>query len=217
MAARQHDELQGSPREDRGNVRSLPFGGSDVEIVSGLLERKPQAQAAFFDRFAPVIRRVLVRVLGHDRDIEDLLQDVFLRALARIEQLSAPDKLSAWVVSIAVFTARGAIRYRRRRKWLRFVGPDDVPERPAPARDDEAAEALRATYRVLDELGTDERIVFALRHIDAMELTEVASACDCSLATIKRRLRRAEERFCQVAKGHDALDPWVAGARWRRP
>ena len=71
-------------------------------------------------------------------------------------------------------------------------------------------------YRVLDVLPVDERIPFALRFIDGMELTEVAAACDVSLATIKRRLARSEKRFVAVAARYPELGPWLeGGARWR--
>jgi RNA polymerase sigma-70 factor (ECF subfamily) len=48
-----------------------------------------------------------------------------------------------------------------------------------------------------------------------MQLTEVAAACRVSLATIKRRLARAEKRFVEAAKDHPALRERLAhGGRW---
>jgi RNA polymerase sigma-70 factor (ECF subfamily) len=59
-------------------------------------------------------------------------------------------------------------------------------------------------------LPADERIPFALRFIDGMELTEVARACTVSLATIKRRLSRAEQRFTAFAALEPALAEWLS-------
>jgi RNA polymerase sigma-70 factor (ECF subfamily) len=79
-------------------------------------------------------------------------------------------------------------------------------------------DALRATYAALDALPADERVAFALRFIDGMELTEVAAACETSLATIKRRLARAEDRFEAEARKHPALEAWIdGGTRWGSP
>jgi len=48
-----------------------------------------------------------------------------------------------------------------------------------------------------------------------MQLTEVAAACRVSLATVKRRLARAEKRFVEAAKDHPALRERLAhGGRW---
>ncbi len=74
---------------------------------------------------------------------------------------------------------------------------------------------MRATYRVLDTLPDDERMAFSLRFISEMQLTEVAEACRVSLATVKRRLARAEKRFVEAAKEHPSLrERLTHGGRW---
>ena len=85
----------------------------------------------------------------------------------------------------------------------------------APGIDDEVLDAYRRTYLLLDRLPADERIAFALRYIEGMELAQVAVVCDVSLATIKRRLGRAEQRFTAGARGDAVLCRWLeAGGRW---
>ena len=80
----------------------------------------------------------------------------------------------------------------------------------------EARETLPPVYQILDRVPADERIAFALRHIDGMELSEVAGACAVSLATIKRRIERADQRFLKLAKHHPLLAAWVEGStRWQ--
>src|SRR5262249_30725821 len=100
-------------------------------------------------------------------------------------------------------------------RWLLFA-PAETLE-PEGAEDDlEGREALKATYAVLDRLSVEDRTVFALRIIDGMELRQVADACDCSLATVKRRLERAEARVAMLARKQAALSSWLEkGERWR--
>jgi RNA polymerase sigma-70 factor (ECF subfamily) len=64
---------------------------------------------------------------------------------------------------------------------------------------------------VLERLPADERVAFALRFIDSMELTQVADACGVSLATIKRRLSRAQQTFQRLAAEHAVLREWLEG------
>jgi RNA polymerase sigma-70 factor (ECF subfamily) len=74
---------------------------------------------------------------------------------------------------------------------------------------------MRCTYLVLNELPADERIAFALRFIDGMELVELAEACCTSVATVRRRLRRAEERFVRKARRYPVLSARIeGGSRW---
>lgn len=124
------------------------------------------------------------------------------------------DALKGWITITAVNVARSALERRRRRSWLVFLPSDELPDVEAPASD-EGTLALRRTYTLLDRLAPDERIVFALRFIEGMELTEVAVACGTSLATVKRRLARAEGRFLAMARRDPILAARIeGGSRW---
>ncbi|MFT3925562.1 MAG: sigma-70 family RNA polymerase sigma factor [Myxococcales bacterium] len=204
------------PESRPPTLRALPFEGSDEALVHALRLGHPGAKAVLYDRHRVPVRRVLARVLGIDQELPDLLQEVFVQALARIHELERPDRLGAWLVGIAVFTARGQIRRRRRQRWLSFWSPEVIAELPAgEASDDEAKQLLRATYRVLARLPEEERIVFALRFLEGMELREVAEASGLSLATVKRRLARAGTRFESLAQRDPELASRLArGAEW---
>ena len=79
----------------------------------------------------------------------------------------------------------------------------------------EAREALRQTYAVLERMPADERIAFCLRFMEGMELTETAEACGVSLATIKRRLVKAQQKFVAAAGADPLLREWIRrGERW---
>jgi RNA polymerase sigma-70 factor (ECF subfamily) len=180
----------------------------DVRLVRGLRDREPWAAAVLVDRYIVHVRRVLTRVLGAgDPDIDDLVQEVFIRALAGAHQLSFAGALSSWLTSIAVFTGRETIRRRSRWRWLWFTA--DPPERPAPQPSAEVSDAARAVYALLDQLPVDERIVFALRAVDGMDVREVAAACKVSVPTVRRRLARAERRFHALAARCESLSAWV--------
>lgn len=193
----------------------VAFAGDDAALVAAFRRGDPGARAAFYDRYADHVFRVLYRILGFHRDLSDLHHDVFVRALGSLPKLEEPAALKGWLTMIAVHVAHTAITRRKRRSWLWFLPDEEIPEVAASSASGEVLDALRATYVVLDALPSDERIAFALRYIDGMELTEVAAACETSLATVKRRLSRAAVRFTKEASNHPALLPWLeGGSRW---
>ena len=196
------------PAPPAGVVR-LPVPEGDVALVAALRAGRPDASGVLFDRYARHVQRVLVRVLGPDSEVDDLLQDVFVAALGSVDRLEEAHALRGWLTSIAVFTARARIRRRVRWRFLRILPSEELPDVPAVTASPETSEALRAAYQVLGQLPADERIAFALRFIDGMELTEVAASCQVSLATIKRRLKRARERFASLASEHQVLAEWL--------
>lgn len=183
----------------------------DRALVEALRNKEPWARTALIEKYEPHIERVVAGALGLDPDLADIIQDVFVRVLEGIHQLKDPAALRGWIGTLAVFTARGHIRKRRRWRWIRFLAPQDVPDVPAAPHNPEATATVRAMYRALDGLPAEERLVFSLRFMAELELTEVASACGVSLATIKRRLSRAEAHFQEVAKSEPILVERLAG------
>jgi RNA polymerase sigma-70 factor (ECF subfamily) len=193
----------------RRSQAELPAPESDELLVLSLRARQPDAGTQLFDRYAHHVRRVLVRVMGPDSEILDLVHDVFVTALESVHRLVDPKALRAWLTQIAVFTARARIRRRVRGRVLRLLPFSELPEPELPPTDFEASESMQAVYRVLGALAADQRIAFALRFVAGMELTEVAASCGVSLATIKRRLARAQHNFILAAQREPALVEWL--------
>jgi RNA polymerase sigma-70 factor (ECF subfamily) len=188
------------------------------DLVEALRRGDRAAIGALYDQFQPLVERTLVRIVGAEPDLPDLVHEAFLSAMRSVASVRDPKALPAWVMRIAVRKAADWLRRNRRRRWLMPINLP--PDRPAvrAEMDTDGAEAVRETYRLLADLPVDERIAFSLRFIDGRELTEVAAACHCSLATIKRRLSRAETTFLKLARQSAVLREWVdEGQRWRRP
>lgn len=170
----------------------------DRALVDGIRAGNPVAMAEFHDRFALPVERILWGILGPDHELCDLHHDVFVRALGSMAKLRDPEALRGWMNAIAAHTARACLEKRiSRRRWSSALPPEAVGELGTgdPGGQLDAREVLRAVHAVLDRLDPGERVAFALRHLDGLELTDVAEACEVSLATIKRRLARAESEF----------------------
>ena len=194
------------------------FAGDDAALVQAFRRGDPQARAALYERHAEHVHRVLYRLVGFHDDLADLHHDVFVRALSSLPSLHNPSAFKGWLTMIAVHAARTWITRKKRLKWLWFLPTEELPEAESSAASGEVLHALIATYAVLDKLPVDERIAFALRFIDGMELTDVAAACETSLATIKRRLDRAGKSFEAEARKQPVLEAWLeGGSRWGNP
>ena len=195
----------------------LTFVGDDATLIEALSAGHPGAAAAFYDRYASHVRLTLRSILGPDDDIPDLLQEVFIRAIAGAGKVREPDRIAAWLTTIAVFVGRAHIRVRARRKWLRLFSPERTRARQLEQPPTDARRALRQVYAVLDDMPLNERMAFVLRYVHGATLVEAAEACDTSLATIKRRLSRAEGHFLETVRGLPELARWLEeGTRWTK-
>jgi RNA polymerase sigma-70 factor (ECF subfamily) len=191
-------------------VRALPHAYPDEpSLVRALVARQPAAAAAAWDRFSPLVRGLLWQSLGAFSEVDDLVQDVFLHFFRRIPDLRDPNAVSSFIVGITIRVARGELRRRRLRRWLRLSDDGALPDVPVAGADVDAREALSRLYAILDRVDDDARLAFVLRYVQGLELTEVAEALGCSLATAKRRISKANQRIGVHARGDRSLEPFI--------
>jgi RNA polymerase sigma-70 factor (ECF subfamily) len=166
-----------------------------LRLVQG--DERRSALDDVYRRYCRYVAAVILRLDGRTADVEDLVQDVFVEAAAGIAGLREPEAIKGWLATIAVRTVRR--RLRMRRVW-RFFGLDREVD-PAGLTDPGASPVdrllLRAVYRVLDDMPTENRLAFSLHMIEGETMETVAKLCGCSYATAKRRVSRAQS---QIAK-----------------
>jgi len=189
----------------------IPQEVDDATLVHKLIDQHPHAARLIWQRFAPMVHRILRRSLGPDEDVEDLAQEVFMCVFQKASTLREPQALKAFVITVTAFTVRGELRRRWSRRWLRRQRPQTGPGQLVSNQDIESREALRRFYDILDRVGTQDRTAFVLRYIEGMPLEDVATALDVSVATAKRRLARVWDRVVLLAERDTALVDYLSG------
>ena len=175
-----------------------------------LQARSAEAARVAWQRYSPLVRRILSRALGPQRDVEDSLQEVFLCLFNKAPELRNPAALRAFIVSIAIRTMRHEIRRRKLRSWLRLDGHVAAEDLRTVNPDPDAREALIRFYSLLDRINTRDRSVFVLHVIEGMDVEAIASALDVSVPTIRRCYARARARIVQLAGRDPTLVDYVS-------
>jgi RNA polymerase sigma-70 factor (ECF subfamily) len=175
----------------------------DIELARALMAGSNQAAELAWERYSPLVHRIVSRAIGPDAEVEDVTQEIFYRLFSRIGTLRKPEALRSFVISFAIRIVKWELRRRRARRWLTLSETGDVPDEQLLVMDAESRYALRRLYALLDRLSTRERLVLVLRHVEGMTLEEIAEAMELSLATVKRALRRASLRVSQMVDSDD--------------
>ena len=168
----------------------------DSDDAPAIAPPEMETTESLFREYAPYVAKVALRLLGRDHEVDDVVQDVFLDAHKGIARVRDRASMKGW---LRIVTVRAVYRRLRRRRWRNVLGLErDVAEQehiaPEPLAPESRA-ALRRIYELLDTLPTKERVAWALRYIEGEPLDAVALACDCSLATINRRIAAAHEKI----------------------
>ena len=153
----------------------------------------PLTLDAAFRAHAGFVASVALRVLGRPSEVDDLVQDVFLRVMPRLGDLRDPAAMRSWLAVIAARMARRRLRSRRWKIWLGVGADYDYAQLVDGAASPQDRALVGELYRALDRLPVGQRLAWSLRHVEGFELAEVARACECSLATVKRWIGAAEE------------------------
>ena len=147
--------------------------------------------AGLYALHARSVAEIAFRLMGHDRDLDDVVQETFLDVSSQLEERDPEVPERTWVITLAVRRVRRLLAKRRRFRifgfrWLEATPASTDPRGKEPAFD---------LYEALDALPEDLRVPFCLHRIEQFTLPETASACDVSLATVKRRIAEAEDRL----------------------
>jgi RNA polymerase sigma-70 factor (ECF subfamily) len=172
-----------------------------------------RAPREIWRRFAPLVRRIVRRTLGPEYDVEDVVQDVFLRLFDKLPGLRDPSALRAFLVSISVRSVRYELRRRRVRRLVGLSPSPELFDLRVVTTDHESRQALRQLYRLLDRMNFRERTAFVLRFIEGLEIEDVASALEVSVPTTRRALSRAWERLSVLARGDGSLTSYLNTVR----
>jgi RNA polymerase sigma-70 factor (ECF subfamily) len=175
-------------------------GPTDAALVIAARAGEAWAQEALFQRYTRMVMALAQRMLAERQDADDLVQDVFVFALGRLDTLENPQAFASWIASIVVRTASKRLRRRRllTRLGLYRAAPVDLDAMIAPTAPQDVATELRAVYGILDRLPTEERLALVLRRVESMEIAEIARHMKLSVATVKRRLNAAEARLARA-------------------
>ncbi|HEU5055678.1 MAG TPA: RNA polymerase sigma factor [Kofleriaceae bacterium] len=179
----------------------------DLALARRCASGDSAAQRQLFREQRVRVHRTLYRILGSNRDMEDLVQDVFIEVFRSLDSFRGESKLSTWIARI---TSRVAMAHIGRRKPV-AQSLDALPEvearEPAADRVAEAREAAERLYRALDRVDAVQRVAFSLHVIEGMPLREVAAVMDASLVATKSRVWRARRELERRA----SRDPLLAG------
>jgi len=171
---------------------------SDQALTGQRPARSREALAGVLQQHRPLICRLCRRMIGDDGDLEDVVQDVLVAIATGIHRFRGQAKLSTWIAKV---TVRTAMRHaQRRRRWDQAlasleVAPSQIPIHASVGGDPtevlETQEFRDHLQVAIQGLPPQQRAVIALRHMEGMQIQEMAEALGTPVGTVKSRLHHA--------------------------
>lgn len=196
------------------------------------------AKAGHRDAFRAIMQRCNQRlfrvargVVRNEAEAEDVVQEAYTRAFAKLHTFRGDAGILTWLTRITLNEAHGRLRARRV-----TVDLDEIDNAQAQGRqvisfpsgaDGEAPEAAAARMQIrhlieqaVDELPPDFRMVFIMRDVEDCSINETAEFLDIRPETVKTRLHRARRLLRtaldeRIESGMKGAFPFL-GARCQR-
>lgn len=187
----------------------------DVLLVDRCLTGEPAATRELFRRHRGRVHACLFRVLGTNRDMDDLLQEAFIQVFQSLRGWRAEASLATWIDRVSVRVAYRYLSQRGRRIQTDPIDEDDDGSGIAHHGDEPGArrqlarDGVKRLYAVLDELGAAARLAFTLHEIDGRPLAEVAELVGSSMTATKLRVWRARKKLELAAAADPILSEFL--------
>lgn len=187
---------------DSSAMSSAEEAAGSAELAARLRSGDPAAFEMVVRLHGGMLLAVARRILGHEQDARDAVQDALLSAYRGRASYDGAAQLSTWLYRIAVNAALMKLRSRKR-KPERSIGEllprflaDGHQEEPAVAWTEDAAELERAETRqavreAIAELPETYRTVLLMRDIEELDTLATAQALGVTEGVVKTRLHRA--------------------------
>ncbi|NUO53024.1 MAG: RNA polymerase sigma factor [Polyangiaceae bacterium] len=176
----------------------LGEGLDDQTIVARLRDGDARFFEVLMRRHNTRVFRVARAVLRDDALAEEAMQEAYVNAFRHLHQFEGRASFATWLTRIAL---RAALSCRRaERQTERYGDIEDVPPVSAngtgrsmddPERAAQRGEARSLLSSAVDSLPENLRVVFVLREVEGLSVSDTASALELSEENVKIRLHRA--------------------------
>jgi RNA polymerase sigma-70 factor (ECF subfamily) len=163
----------------------------EADLIAKASAGDRAAFRALYLRHRETVSRLVFRMLGGPRDLDDVVQEVFLQVYRSLPDFRGQSKFSTWLHRV---TVNVVLMHRRAARSRPTYGEEPHPdttadqETVAPDVDADRRERMRAFARILDRLAEKKRVVFILHDLEGVPPVEIAKIVGAPVLTVRTRL-----------------------------
>lgn len=181
----------------------------DADLIERAVAGDQQAFAQLRQKYYPTIAGLIRRMMRNSDDIEDLIQETFVKAFNAIATFNHDYAFSTWLYRIASNHCIDFLR-KKRLKTFSIDQPIETSDGEIqyeisdstwlPDSDIHTREKTALLQNAIQELPEKYRVVIELRHGEELDYQEIANKLGLPLGTVKAHLFRAREMLYKKLK-----------------
>jgi len=174
-----------------------PAGAADEALLRRVAAGDALALRQLYDRCAPTVLALALRILRNRAEAEDILQDAFLEAWKRARNFDARrGSATAWILAIARSRALDGLRAKGSAdRAAQAAAREEVLPLPPPIESAEQRQERDRLQRALSALPPEQRETLELAYFEGLTQSEIAARTGDPLGTVKTRCRLALDKL----------------------
>ncbi len=182
-----------TPEKDNGQMEQL---------VAGCIEGDRRCQLALLRKYRESVYSLIFRLLGPGHDIDEVMQQVFIKFFQSLPNFKGLSSLDTWVYRITAKVCTDQLRKKYRKRQVAVLdNSHEIAENAesgwhsTPAANIERREMVQQIYQALEKLSADKRTVLVMFEMEERSMEEIADILNKPLGTIKSRLFHARREM----------------------
>lgn len=176
-------------------------------LVQKARENDQEALAEIYKISSPAVYKTIWVLIKDEDTVYDILQDTYVKAFTRLDQLQNPDKLIPWLKMIANNLAKDWLKKSKPVFFTDIYGGEELEDIPFeesiedvrselnPEMAMDQQEAKRLVMEILDHLPEDQRVVIGMFYYEEMSVKDIAQTLGVSENTVKSRLSYGRKKI----------------------
>ena len=168
--------------------------GTDHKFLEKLKQRDVLACKQLYLQYADAMYNVCVRILQHQAEAEDALQESFIKIFNNIQQYRNESSIGSWMKQIVTNTCLNILR---KKKLVLDELVDDISENENE-RENEHDYSIEDIKKAIEELPQGYRVVFNLFMFEEYTHKQIAEMLEISESTAKSQLFKAKRKLKEI-------------------
>ena len=166
-------------------------------LIKRCMKEDQDAQLVLYNKYVQAMYNIVIRIHPNSMDVEDILQESFVKVFRNLSSFSGDATLGAWIKRIVINTCLNFLRKNKRLNFIQLEpGADHIEEKEerAPAVD------MATIHHAIKKLPEGCRVIFSLYLLEGYQHKEIAKILEITESTSKSQYHRAKRLLRQQLK-----------------
>lgn len=175
-------------------------GHPENELIKDILSGSVDKYSTLIDEYAPMVFHVVRRFINDDDEVEEMAQQIFVKAYERLEKFDMKSKFSTWLYALSMNHCRDyAKNVRRDNKVFSQMDQEELRSKlssdTSPADDLESKEMNRMLEEALTRITPDFAEAFLMKYREDISYNEMSERLNVTVSALKVRVHRARKEL----------------------